>query len=88
MAGLEPGLTLMLDLAPRQGLARAQARGAAGRYERWPLARHEAIRQAFLAIAAREPARCRVLNAMQSVEAVTAGVWQAVTGRFPQLSAC
>lgn len=88
MAGLEPGLTLVLDLAPQDGLARARARSAAGRYERWPLARHEAIRQAFLAIAEREPLRCRVLDAMQPVDTVAAGVWQAVTGRFPELVPC
>lgn len=88
MAGLEPGLTLVLDLAPRDGLARARARSAAGRYERWPLTRHEAIRQAFLAIAEREPLRCRVLDATQPVDTVAAGVWQAVTGRFPKLASC
>lgn len=88
MAGLEPGLTLVLDLAPRDGLARARARSAAGRYERWPLARHEAIRQAFLAIAEREPLRCRVLDATQPVDTVAAGVWQAVTGRFREFASC
>jgi len=88
MAGLEPGLTLILDLSPEDGLARAAARSAAGRYERWPLARHRAIRQAFLAIAAREPARCRVIDATQPVETVDAGVWRAVEGRFPDLGGC
>ncbi|MCA8926437.1 MAG: dTMP kinase [Alphaproteobacteria bacterium] len=88
MEGLEPGLTVILDLAPEDGLARAAARSAAGRYERWPLARHQTIRQAFLAIAANEPDRCRVLDAMQSVDAVAAGIWQAVAGRFPDLGPC
>ena len=88
MAGLEPGLTVVLDLDPQAGLARAQARSAAGRYERWPLARHQAIRQAFLSIAEREPARCCVLDAMQPVDAVAAAVWQAVERRYPELGPC
>lgn len=88
MAGLEPGLTLILDLPPEDGLRRAEARGAAGRYERWPLARHQAIRRAFLAIAAREPVRCRVLDATQPVDTVAAGVWQAAADRFSELRPC
>ena len=88
MEGLEPGLTLMLDLSPQDGLARARARSAAGRYERWPIARHQAIRQAFLSIAACEPVRCRVLDATQPVDAVATDVWQAVSGRFPELAQC
>ncbi len=88
MAGLEPGLTLVLDLDPADGLARAKARSAAGRYERWPLARHQAIRQAFLAIAAREPVRCRVLDAMQPVDAVAAAIWREAASRFAELGAC
>ncbi len=82
MQGLTPGLTLILDLPPQAGLARALARGKADRYERWPLARHQAIRQAFLDIAAAEPDRCQVLSAEQPVDAVAAAVWQAVEARF------
>ena len=82
MQGLEPGLTLILDLPPEAGLARASARGKADRYERWPLARHQAIRQAFLNIADAEPARCQVLNAEQSIDALSDSVFQSVQARF------
>ena len=84
MEGLEPGLTLILDLPPEAGLARAAARGDTGRYERWPLAHHQAIRQAFLDIAAREPQRCQVIDAQQLPESVATAVWQAVQQRFPE----
>lgn len=85
MQGLEPGLTVVLDLAPEAGLARAAARGQAGRYERWSLDRHEAIRSAFLEIAAAEPERCHVVDATASVEIVASGIWNAVGKRFPGL---
>lgn len=87
LEGLAPGLTLILDLPADEGLARADARGQAGRYERWPLARHEAIRAAFLAIAQAEPERCQVIDATQSIDAVAAAVWQAVAARFGELAA-
>jgi dTMP kinase len=86
MQGLEPGLTLVLDLPPQAGLARAAARGDTGRYERWPLSHHHAIRQAFLDIAAHEPDRCRVVDAEQPPEAVAAVIWQTMQGRFPEVA--
>jgi dTMP kinase len=84
MQGLAPGLTIILDLPPQAGLARAAARGDAGRYERWPLAHHQAIRQAFLDIAAHEPGRCSVLNAEQTPDTVAAQVWHEVRERFQE----
>ncbi len=82
LEGLHPALTLMLDIPPEVGLARARARGDAGRYERWPLERHAAIRAAFLAIAAAEPGRCSVIDAAQSIDAIADAVWAAVARKF------
>jgi dTMP kinase len=58
-----PSLTLILDLPPEQGLARAQARGGAARFEAMGLSFHQKVREEFLAIAAREPQRCYVVDA-------------------------
>lgn len=85
--GLYPALTFMLDIPPEVGLARARARGDAGRYERWPLERHAAIRAAFLAIAADEPARCCVIDAAQSIGAIATAIWLAAAAKFPELAA-
>ncbi len=67
--GLKPDLTIILDLPAEVGLARAAARRApnfaADRFESEDLASHEALRQAYLAIAAAEPERCVVIDATQ-----------------------
>ena len=39
---------------------------------------HERLRDAFLAIARTEPARCRVIDASGSVEEVASRVWTTV----------
>lgn len=80
--GLHPSLTLVLDIPPEAGLARARARGDAGRYERWPVERHASIRNAFLEIAASEPARCRVIDATLDIDTVAAEIWAAVKNTF------
>ncbi len=86
LEGLHPILTFMLDIPPEAGLARARARGDAGRYERWPLEQHAAIRAAFLDIAAAEPARCQVIDATQSIDTIADAVWRATAARFPDLA--
>lgn len=83
LGGLSPDLTLVLDLPVDAGLARAQARGEGeGRFESKGRAFHEALRQAFLDIAAREPERCRVVDAQGRVEDVAGRIAEAVKGRF------
>ena len=78
-----PGLTLVLDLDAEQGLARVQSRAGSGdRYERLGLGFHQALREAFLDIARREPERCRVIDALDLVTGVAAAVWSAVAGRY------
>lgn len=78
-----PGLTLIFDLDPAVGLARAQSRGdavAEDRYERKGLAFHNKLREGFLDILRREPKRCRLIDAAQDVEAVAEDVWSILGG--------
>ncbi|MEM7767744.1 MAG: dTMP kinase [Pseudomonadota bacterium] len=64
-ADARPDLTLILDAAPEDLLARRQDRNApTDAFESRDLAFHTAIRNGFLAIAEAEPERCLVLNAM------------------------
>ncbi|MGZ2483527.1 dTMP kinase [Rhizobium pisi] len=75
--GVMPDCTVILDIPARIGLERAQKRAAADgpdRFEKERLETHEKRREAFLDIAAREPERCHVINAMQAEEAIAAEI--------------
>ncbi|MFN7124879.1 MAG: dTMP kinase [Allorhizobium sp.] len=70
-----PDVTLVLDLPAAVGLQRARRRAGAStegatpdRFEKEKLEIHEKRRQGFLDIAAREPERCRVLDASLDVD--------------------
>jgi dTMP kinase len=77
-----PDLTLIFDLDPEQGLARAKARGGEDRYERKGLAFHARLRDGFLSIARAEPQRCRIIDSGGSVAQTTAAVIAALAGVF------
>lgn len=82
-ANLAPDYTLLFDIAPEIGLARAAARrGNETRFEGMALSFHQQLRQGFLARAQWEPQRIRVLDASASMDAVHAQVCAAVTARF------
>lgn len=80
--GLRPDLTLILDLPVADGVARVRSRGKESRYEMRDTAFHEAVRQAFLDIARREPDRCTVIDARGEVDAVAAAIERAVLDAF------
>ena len=77
-----PDLTLIFDLPPQAGLARAHARGGELRFESKGLAFHERLRDGFLAIARAEPERCALIDATGSMDAVEAAVRAAVETRL------
>jgi dTMP kinase len=62
-AGLVPDRTLLFDLDPAVGLARLESRD---RLDAQPLEFHQRVRQGFLALAAAEPDRFRVVDAGQT----------------------
>jgi dTMP kinase len=69
--GLAPDLTLLLDLTPAQGLARARGRGEGGdRFEDEALAFFERVRRRYLDLARAEPGRFAVLDASVSPDLV------------------
>ncbi len=78
-----PDMTLMFDLNPVVGLERARSRGAGAedRFERKGLAFHQRLREGFMEIAKADPKRCRIINATESIEAVSKSVWAAYNGR-------
>lgn len=83
--GMVPDLTVILDLDPALGLARAAARRGnetADRFEKETLDIHEQRRQAFLDIAKREPERCVVVDASAPADRVAADIERAVRARL------
>ncbi len=86
-----PELTLIFDLDPEVGLARAGRRlgevHAEDRFEKKGLAFHARLRQSFLDIAARAPERCVIVDASLDVDQVTHAVTTAVAARFPGAAA-
>ena len=69
--GLRPDLTILLDLPVAQGLARVGSRGdGADRIEQERIEFFERVRGAYLARAAAEPARFRVIDASRQLAAV------------------
>jgi dTMP kinase len=78
-----PDLTIILDLPPATGLARAKQRGAGeDRFERMGDDFHKKLRAGFLRIAAREKQRCVVVDATTDVDSVHQAVRRAVRERL------
>ena len=70
VVGIQPAMTLLLDVPVAIGLQRARGRGAIDRIESEREDFFERVREGYLARATAEPERFRVVDASQSVEAV------------------
>ncbi|MBL6457804.1 dTMP kinase [Belnapia sp. T6] len=82
LEGLRPDLTLVLEIDPEAGLARAAARGDTNRYEAMDAAFHARVRAGFRAIAQAEPGRCLLLDATGTPEGVAAEILKVVRARL------
>jgi dTMP kinase len=71
-----PDLTLIFDLDPALGLARAKA--AEDRFEKKGSEFHARLRQAFREIAGAEPRRCRLIDASAAPDVVFASIMNIV----------
>lgn len=87
VGGLWPDLTILLDVDPAAGLARAKSRNiekgldvSEGRFEAEDLAFHQRIRQGYLSWAGRHAARFRVVDASLPPDQVYARVESIVDG--------
>ena len=79
-----PDLTLVLDLPPEAGLARARLRSreSVDRFEGEDLGFHHALRRALLGIAEREPKRCAVVDALRPPDEVAEEIWRLTCARL------
>lgn len=85
LGGLQPKLTLLLDLPPEVGLARARGQLAKGsralaesRFEREAIEFHRRVREGYLTLARQEPERFRMIDAARDEESVRAEIQAAV----------
>ncbi|SDC43856.1 dTMP kinase [Geodermatophilus telluris] len=81
--GLLPHLTVLLDLPPEAGLARALGRAAADRLESESLEFHQRVRATFRALAAADPGRYLVLDAERPAGEIAAAVRERVGALLP-----
>jgi dTMP kinase len=76
--GVIPHCTLILDIPAEVGLERARKRASAvtapDRFEKEEMQTHEKRREAFLDIAAREPERCHVIDALKPEDEIAAEI--------------
>lgn len=83
LGDFRPDLTLILDIDPAAGLARADIRATGeARFESKGLAFHQRLRDGFLKIAGDEPERCAVIDARQTPDAVLAQALQLIDTRL------
>jgi dTMP kinase len=83
LLGVQPDLTLVLDLPDTVARERVRKRGAdADRYDRLDAAFHARVREGFRIIAAAEPNRCVLLDATGDIAAVHTAIMTAVWTRF------
>lgn len=81
--GLTPDITLLLDLPVEAGLARRAGAGGANHFDRSDVAFHERVRAGFLALAAEDPGRWRVIDAARPLAAVIAAALAEIEAAAP-----
>jgi dTMP kinase len=80
MIGVEPDLTLLIDMDPTIGLSRAKARNTVEeRFEDFGASLQEAMRAGFLALAKEYANRFRVIDGARDADTVAEDVWAAVS---------
>lgn len=79
--GIKPDLTLLFDTPVTVGLARANHRSQADRFESETVNFFERVRQEYLQLAQAEPERVRVINADRPLEPIQQDITEILAGR-------
>ena len=77
-----PALTWWLDLPVSEGMARANKRSAADRFEQQATEFFTRVHQGFSVLASEQPERIQRIDASGSADEVSARVWQTVQKKF------
>ena len=79
MIGLEPDLTVLIDMDPAEGLRRAKGRqGSEERFEDFGTSLQAAMRAGFLALAQEFKTRFQVIDGARDADVVAADIAQTV----------
>ena len=87
-AGMEPALTLYLDVPVQVGLDRIKSHQNERQYDRLDqgsLAFHERVHDAYMTLIVDNPQRIVSIDATEPLEKVVAACFQTITRRFPEL---
>lgn len=75
MIGIEPDLTIIIDMDPDEALSRGLARNSGeDRFEDMGAAFQRALRAGFLALAAANPNRCKLVDGNRDADAIAADI--------------
>jgi dTMP kinase len=77
-AGLQPHMTMLLDVPVEVGLARKHVQEKWNRFEAETRAFHERVRDAYRAMAVAAPERWRCFDALQDPDRLADEIWSAV----------
>ncbi|MFC1980403.1 dTMP kinase [Chloroflexota bacterium] len=81
--GLKPDLTVLLDIAPEEGLIRKRARKQ-DRFEQEDLTFHQGVREGYLRLADEDRERWLVVDASQTKKEIAGIIWQRVSQLLPR----
>ena len=81
MSGIFPSITFLLDIPVDRGLAR-KAKNV-DRFETEPVDFHRRVREGYLRLAAAEPQRWCVIDAVRSKEEIAGIIWERVRPLLP-----
>jgi dTMP kinase len=81
-AGLQPNLTVLLDVPVEIGLARKHAQEKWNRFEAEALDFHARVHEAYRAMAQTEPDRWLCFNGLEHPDRVAEEIWSAVAARM------
>jgi dTMP kinase len=81
-AGIQPDMTMLLDVPVEVGLARKHAQDERNRFEAEAVAFHARVRSAYQALALAEPGRWSCFDATQSADSLSDAIWGAVVKRM------
>ena len=82
-AGLQPDMTILLDLPVEIGLARKHTQRAGwNRFEDEALAFHSRVRDGYVALARSQPERWRCYDGLQVADRLSEEIWRAIAARL------